>query len=205
MSDDIRTIAEYRAAAEATGEWEQTVVDFSMDGKTWAPFILPTKDHPHPVLGRAIVQRKGRGLVETIVLWDESVPDDEFAAVWNRKPNLMLGSAAERAALRRTFPLALERVVYAERSQYPEPWTQAPSADDETETEAEREARLIAKWSPLIEACSTESDVTAKLKEIRKEREHLPQLEVLMKKRKRAIAEADQPTPDAEPEPEAEK
>lgn len=192
MTDDIRTIAEHRAAAEATGEWEQTVVDFSLDGETWAPFILPTDEHPHPILARAIVQRKDRALVETIILWDESLPDadDPFTRVWERKPHLMFGTAAERAALRRTFPMALERVVYADRQQQaPEPWTA-----DQPETAVDRDARLAEQWGPQIELAATPDQIDDLHKQMKAAREVTPELAVLLKERRRQLAEpADEP------------
>lgn len=186
MNDDIRTIAEYRAAAEQTGEWEQTVVDFSIDGKTWAPFILPTKDHPHPVLARAIIHRTDRALVETILLWDESIPDDEFAAVWQKRPHLLFGSAAERAGLRRTFPSALAGIAATDREQ----WTTEPPAGAPQTTES-------IDWTAEIDRTESVVGIDALHKTMRARRVFTPDetgihLERMLKERRRLLVQREQ-------------
>lgn len=183
MNDDIRTIAEYRAAAENTGEWEGTVVDFSIDGETWAPYILPTVDHPHPVLARAIVQRKERGLFETIILWDESIPDDDFYEVWVRRPHLLFGAAVERAALRRTFPSALAGIAATDREQWTAPPTSAPAGEPISWVEE------IAKTQSVV-------GIDALHKTMRGHRVFTPDedgihLERLLKERRKLLAEAE--------------
>lgn len=174
MSDDIRTLAEHRAAAENTNEWISTDVDFSNDGDTWARFLLPTDEHPHPLLARATVARKGKDdVVQTVLIWDEAVPDDGFETVWQQRPHLLFGAAVERAALRRAFPAALAGLAAADR----EPWT-APSAP----------APEVA-WEEQVAAASTPDAVDAVHAAARERRQMTPALEVAMRARKRELAE----------------
>lgn len=183
MSDDIRTLAEYRAAAEETGEWESTDVDFSNDGETWQRFLIPTDEHPHPLYARATVVRKGKNdAVQQVLLWEEAIPDDEFATVWGRRPHLLFGGAVERAGLRRAFPAAVAGIVAADRearAATESPWEAKPSGP----------APDAPTWDELIEAATTAEEVDAVHKQARSVRAMTPALEQQMKRRKRALAE----------------
>lgn len=172
MSDDIRTLAEHRASAEQTGEWISTDVDFSNDGERWARFLLPTEEHPHPLLARATVVRKGKDdAVQTVLIWDEAVPDDGFEVVWEQRPHLLFGAAVERAALRRAFPSALAGLAAADRT----PWT-APAAP---EPEVAWEQQIAdAVDVPAVDA------VHAAMKAVRAV---TPALEVALKARRRTL------------------
>lgn len=180
MSDDIRTLAEHRAAAENTNEWISTDVDFSNDGETWARFLLPTDEHPHPLLARATVARKGKDdVVQTVLIWDEAVPDDGFETVWQQRPHLLFGAAVERAALRRAFPAALAGLAAAERdiAAGREPWA-APIAPAPE-----------VSWEEQVAAASTPDEVDAVHAAARERRQMTPALEVAMRARKRELAE----------------
>lgn len=200
MNDDIRTIAEYRAAAEATGEWVETQVDFSIDGKTWAPFILPTDEQPHPVLARATIIRKSgdaERMTTTVLLWDESIPEDEFAAVWERRPHLLFGSAAERAGLRRTFPSALAGIAATDREQ----WTTVPPAGAPQTTES-------IDWTAEIDRTESVVGIDALHKTMRARRVFTPDetgihLERMLKERRKLLVQREQ-GPDEDERAEAE-
>lgn len=188
MSDDIRTLSEYRAAVEETGQWEATDVDFSNDGVEWAKFLLPTDEHPHPVLARATVIRTGKkDAVQTVLLWDEAIPTDDFANVWLARPHVLFGAAVERAALRRTFPAAVAGIVANDRDQ----WT-APAADP---------AVAEVDWTAEIDRTTTVSDVDALHKRMRAHRVVTVDLERTLKAHRKALVAAETAAPDPEPEP----
>lgn len=95
----------YLTAATQTGELRGTAVEFTLDGKDWAPVIFDLADGAHPIAARATVYREG-WVVPTVVtvLWEEAVPaDDAWAGLWLARPHVLFGAFALRAALRRAF------------------------------------------------------------------------------------------------------
>lgn len=105
--DEIaQTIGEFESLAQRTGEWDGAdAVEFSDDGREWAPLWAPSDGRDHPAYARARVYRKGvTHTAWQYVTWDESVPaDDEWCALWGRRPVKLFGSFALRNAYRHTF------------------------------------------------------------------------------------------------------
>lgn len=106
IDEVAKTLGEFEALAQKTGEWDGAEpVEFSADGVNWLPVWVATDDHPFPPFARATVHRKGVAAPTVmIVAWDESVPaDDEWRALWERKPMKLFGSFALRSAIRHAF------------------------------------------------------------------------------------------------------
>lgn len=105
--DDIaKTLGEFEAIAQKTGEWDGAdAVEFSIDGSSWSTVWAAVGDWRFPPFARATVRRKGVTAPTVIVVaWDESVPaDDEWRALWERKPMKLFGSFALRSAIRHAF------------------------------------------------------------------------------------------------------
>lgn len=102
-----QTLADYERAAIETGEWNGTdAPEFSDDGVTWSTAWAPgPEEYATPTFARATVYRKYvKRPVVVVVRWDEALPaDDEWRALWMRKPVALFGAFALRAALRRAF------------------------------------------------------------------------------------------------------
>jgi hypothetical protein len=128
-----QTLAEYERLAIETGEWNGTdAPEFSngpqakslgdvLAGSTtieWTSAWLPSEAHPHPLLARARVYRKGVDRpIEAVVRWDEAVPaDSDWRELWLRKPVALFGAFTKRAALRSGF-----RDVIGDRREPDEP------------------------------------------------------------------------------------
>ena len=101
-----QTISEYRVLAAKTGEWRGFEQSFSIDGVTWSEYLLPTEEHPHPLLASATVHRAGFAVpIRVVIGWDESVPaEDEWRKLWERSPHALFGASAARLAYIRAFP-----------------------------------------------------------------------------------------------------
>ncbi len=106
IDEVAKTLGEFEALAQGTGQWDGAdPVEFSADGVTWLPVWVATDDRPFPTFARATVHRKGVAAPTVmIVAWAESVPaDDEWRALWERKPMKLFGSFALRSAIRHAF------------------------------------------------------------------------------------------------------
>lgn len=101
-----QTISEYRVLAAKTGEWRGFEQSFSNDGIAWSEYLLPTVEHPHPVLASATVHRAGFMVpIRVVIGWDESVPaEEEWHQLWERSPHALFGASAARLAYIRAFP-----------------------------------------------------------------------------------------------------
>lgn len=172
-----QTLAEYERIAIGTGEWNGTdAPEFSDDGREWTSAWLPTEDYPHPALCRATVYRKGvEHPVVVIVRWDEAFPaDDDWRALWGRKPLSLFGAFAIRAALRRAF-----RDVIGERRE-----------PDETLTlDAPRTAPTDRDWLAEVAAAKTAEEVVAIHTEAKKHRAVDVGLERAIRRRLREVSE----------------
>ncbi|MGY4859536.1 hypothetical protein [Cryobacterium sp. AP23] len=106
IQEIAQTIAEYRVLAAQTGEWRGFEQSFSNDGASWAEYLLPTEEHPHPLLASATVHRAGFVVpIRVVIGWDESLPAvDEWREAWDRSPHALFGAAAARMAYLRAFP-----------------------------------------------------------------------------------------------------
>lgn len=134
-TDDPKTLDEYAALAQATGEWGgASAPEFSADGEKWSPFWLGQEP---PALARATVFRRGvENPAPVIVAWREGLPaDDENRAAWERNPMQRFGAYALRAAYRRNFS---DVIAPRERAERPAaaPEAEAPQRDWETEIAA---------------------------------------------------------------------
>lgn len=189
-----QTLAEYEAAAIATGEWNGTdAPEFSNDGIEWTTAWLPSEGHDHPALARATVYRKGvERPVVVIVRWDEAVPvDADWEQLWRRKPIALFGAFTIRAALRRAF-----RDVIGERREPDEQdgLTPPPVADRD--------------WLADLAAAETEDSVKAIHAEAKAARVVTVELEREIRKRLATVkglgigallAQPAQPTPKTDP------
>lgn len=163
-TEDPKTLDEYAALAQATGEWEgASAPEFSADGKEWSEFWL---DEEPPALARATVYRRGvEHPVTVIVAWREGLPaDDENRAAWERSPMQRFGAYALRSAYRRTFA---DVIAPRERAERPAPEAAAAPRD----------------WAAEIAAAATAAEVNALHADMKKARAVTVELEGALRDR----------------------
>ena len=173
-----QTLAEYERIAIGTGEWNGTdAPEFSDNGMAWTSAWLPSEDNEHPALCRATVYRKGVDHpVVVIVRWDEAFPaDDDWRALWGRKPIALFGAFAIRAALRRAF-----RDVIGERREPDETLTVDPPRAASTERD----------WFADLAAAETPAAVGLLHTEAKKARAVTVELERAIRHRIRELRES---------------
>lgn len=101
-----QTLAEYERLARDTGEWNGAEPpEFSNDGERWAMAWLPDAENDHPALARVrIFRREDTRPTTVVVRWDEALPaDEDWRALWLRKPTTLFGAFTYRTGLRRAF------------------------------------------------------------------------------------------------------
>lgn len=174
-----QTLAEYERLAIETSEWNGTEIEFSNNGESWAPVLLPTETSPHPLMARATVHRKGVAVpTVVVVLWDEAVPaEDSWNALWQRKPHILFGSYAARAALRRAF-----RDVIGDRRE-----------PDEIDPPAPVDADV--DWGHELAQAATAAAVNELHQRAKLARAVTPQLEVALRERLTTINGGPPPKP----------
>lgn len=130
------TLGEFEILAQKTGEWDGAEpVEFSADGVTWLPVWVAMDAAPFPTFARATVRRKNVGTPTTmIVAWAESIPaDEEWRALWERKPMKLFGSFALRSAIRHAFRDAVGELTSPDEDTtgpVAGAWDPAPAARD---------------------------------------------------------------------------
>ena len=174
-----QTISEYRVMAAKTGEWRGFQQSFSNDGVTWADYLLPTFEHPHPLLASATVHRAGFAVpIRVVIGWDESVPaEDEWRELWERSPHALFGAAAARLAYIRAFPEVI---------------TSKPSGDERkiAAPVVENSHAVARNWDVELDAAATVDEVAALWAAARKARAVTVPLERAFKVRRDEILKA---------------
>lgn len=182
-----QTLAEYERIARDTGEWNGgEPVEFSDDGQLWTIAWLPTEDHAFPVLAKVSVFRREDTRPTTVVVrWDEALPaDEEWRALWLRKPTALFGAFTYRAALRRAF-----RDVIGDRRE-PDEVIDGPTTPT-TPAPSER------NWLAELAAIDTEDGVRQLHYSAKLARAVTAKLELEMRKRLLALKEAAKAAPSA--------
>jgi hypothetical protein len=192
IDEAAKTLGEFEALAQQTGEWDGAdAVEFSDDGHVWSPIwmagvariegadgtlIRETVTDPHPAFARARVYRKGVAHTDwQYVSWDESVPaDDEWRALWMRKPVKLFGSFALRSAYRHAF-----RDVVGDR-RGPDEQTDGPTVGP-----APTEAR---DWAAEYRQASTAEQVDQIRRDCRAARQNTLELQDLWSARRAELA-----------------
>ena len=178
----------YLTAATQTGELRGTVVEFTVDGKEWAPVIFDLAEGAHPIAARATVYREG-WVVPTVVtvLWEEAMPADEaWSGLWLARPHVLFGAFALRAALRRAFA-----DVLGDRREPDD----LPSGIPERTT-----SETAVDWYARIGAVATEDDLNALRAEARAARVIDLDMKRALDERRAALV-ADAWKPEADPTP----
>ncbi|MDF2991865.1 MAG: MPMin1 gp15 [Microbacterium sp.] len=176
-----KTLAEYERIAQETGEWDgREATEFSNDGVTFSPVWLKTPEHPHPLVARSTVHRKGVAIPTTsYVLWDEAVPADAaWSALWLARPTTLFGAFTARTAIRSAFRAAIG--TRREPDDHPTGAPEAPAPQRD--------------WMADLEAAQTSADLTQVWAEARAVRARTPEGEVLFD---RKLAELEEREADA--------
>lgn len=119
---ELVTLGQMQARIFPSGLYGGSLVEFSVDGREWLPFIVKSDANPHPAVARATVWRDGVEHPTNVVIgWDESRPpvDEEMQAKWDRDPHALFGARAERIALLRAFRDLLEPELTAAKARSP--------------------------------------------------------------------------------------
>ncbi|TFD16198.1 hypothetical protein E3T26_04770 [Cryobacterium sp. TMT1-21] len=186
VQEIAQTISEYRVMAAKTGEWRGFEQSFSNDNITWSEYLLPTEEHPHPLLASATVHRSGFMVpIRVVIGWDESVPaEEEWRELWERSPHALFGASAARLAYIRAFPEVI---------------TSKPSSDERkiAAPVADQAAPVARDWDIELDLAATSDEVAALWAAARKARAVTVPLERAFKIRRDEIlaAAVAEPTP----------
>lgn len=187
-----QTQQDYLRVATNTGHLAGAHVEFSMDGSTWADVIVGEQ---HPAAARATVHRVGH-VIPTIatVLWDEVVPAEEnWRALWLRKPHVLFGAFVLRTALRRAFADVLSDRREPDDAPLTPPAAAAAPAEPETAAEP-------VDWLALVDGADTAEAVAAVRARARAARAVTIDLRAAMQRRLGELVDAAQPRTPADRE-----
>ena len=165
IEDVAKTLAEYEALAIGTGDRVQLDPPEFTDGvSVWAFLWLATD----PPKGARVTVHRNDVPTTVYVSWDESLPaDDEWRALWLRKPMKLFGAYTLRTAIRRAF-----REVVGDRREPDEetgdPWAALPEPRD---------------WPLEMGVAADEAEVLALHAEAKRARAVTPPLELAFRAR----------------------
>lgn len=185
IDEVAKTLAEFEVLAQKSGEWDGAdPVEFSIDGYVWLPVWAPVGDWRFPPFARATVRRKGVSTPTTMVVaWDESVPaDDDWRALWERKPMKLFGSFALRSSIRHAF-----RDLVGD--------LRGPDEDGPTIGDPWAPAEAAYDWDAELAACTWKGQVHRLHGEAKRVRAVTPQLESAFRRRLAELPETE-PTPE---------